>query len=92
LQPYQAPQNRFRPRLTANGELGNPSSALYRAFIDTDSLHSEINPLLLTRPQTSPPSQMTFDDNCALPAKTLRELRDRHRRPAEVEASNTLKT
>jgi succinyl-CoA synthetase beta subunit len=92
LQPYQARQLAFS--LGFEGETLKQAvrfiSALYRAYIESDSNLAEINPLVLTTTGdvAAIDAKITIDDNALYRQKEIAELRDIHEEaPLEVEAS-----
>lgn len=92
LQGYQARQIAFALGFTGDAlkKAVRFVSALYRAYVESDSSLAEINPLVLTTggDVVAVDAKITIDDNAQYRQKEVAELRDIHEEdPLEVEAS-----
>jgi len=92
LQPFQARRLAFQLGLKGDqiGKAVRMMTALYQAFVATDSSLLEINPLIVTKggDLLALDAKINFDDNALFRHPDLKELRDLgEEEPLEIEAS-----
>jgi succinyl-CoA synthetase beta subunit len=92
LAPFQGRKIAFALGLTGTQveQCQSATSALYRAFVETDASLVEINPMVVTKAGAIVclDAKMSFDDNALFRHPEVRELRDPNEEdPAETEAA-----